>query len=373
MSKISCQHFPRCPGCQSIGEEHTVQKETKLAQFSSLVQTLAQPPKNLGWISAGESGLRDRLDFVWENGILGLYSPVEKQIIDIEFCHQLSPALNNWYQEFRKIRWPIKKGSVRLRVGPSGQKGAWLDFANLDIKALLEEKQTLTSLLKTGAVVEIGQKRKSLKMTEDLLKMKDPEAHPWFESRFQNQKIPLYCHIASFTQPSMKANHLILQQIQDWVAENPSAKASEFGAGIGNLSLALLGSVQHLRIFEIDNLSLECLQITLDQTVELQNQKNKIEFHIGNHQLKQNFKFDAEEILVVNPPRSGLKGFLETLQSNPAKPKELIYLSCSPSTWIEDGQKLENMDYRLEQALVVDQFPQTKHYEILSRWLFQRK
>lgn len=369
MAKISCTHFPRCTGCQFIGEEDTVQKETKIAQLSSLIQTFDLPPKELGWLSAGISGLRDRLDFVWENGQLGLYSNLEKKIIGIDFCSQLSPALNDWYQEFKKIQWPIKKGSIRLRVGPQGLKGAWLDFANLDIKMLLDEKTVLISLLKTGAVVEIGQKRKILKIEQDLLKLKDPESHLWFESLFQNQKVALFCHIASFTQPSMKANFLIVQQIQNWVSQSGLSKASEFGAGIGNLSLALLGQVESLRIFESDALSLECLKQTLDQSRELQNQFSKINFQVGDHQQKKKIEFERQEVLVVNPPRSGLMGFLETLKDSSEKPSELIYLSCSPTTWSTDGQKLKALGYQLKETFIVDQFPQTQHYEILSRWL----
>lgn len=370
MAKISCAHFPICTGCQFIGEEDSFQKETKLAQLSALIQTFDAQPNKLGWLSAGFSGLRDRLDFVWENGTFGLYSNSEKKVIGIDFCQQLSPRLNDWFQEFKKIQWPIKKGSIRLRVGPQGLKGAWLDFANLDIKMLLLEKIALTTLLKTGAVVEIGQKRKILKVEQDLLKLKDPESHLWFESLFQNQRVALFCHIASFTQPSMKANYLIVQQIQNWVSQSGFLKASEFGAGIGNLSLALLGHVESLRIFESDALSLECLQQTLNQSPKLQAQFEKIDFQIGDHQQKKKIEFESHEVLVVNPPRSGLMGFLETLKVSSEKPSEFIYLSCSPTTWSTDGQKLKAMGYQLKETLIVDQFPQTQHYEILSRWLF---
>ena len=293
-----------------------------------------------------------------------------KKIIGIDFCLQLSPALNNWYQEFKKIQWPIKKGSLRLRVGPQGLKGAWLDFANLDIKMLLDEKSALTTLLKTGAIVEIGQKRKILKVEQDLLKLKDPESHLWFESLFQNQRVALFCHIASFTQPSMKANLMIVQQIQNWVSQSGLLKASEFGAGIGNLSLALLGHVESLRIFESDALSLECLQQTLNQSPQLKAQFQKINFQIGDHQQKKKIEFKNREVLVVNPPRSGLMGFIETLKDSSEKPSELIYLSCSPTSWSTDGQKLKAMGYQLKETFIVDQFPQTQHYEILSRWLF---
>ncbi len=371
MSKISCDHFPQCSGCQFIGQEESYQKESKLALLSSLMSPLKHPIKSLGWISAGPAYLRDRLDFIWENGTFGLYSHTEKKIIAIDFCHQLSPALNTWFQEFKKIQWPVKKGSIRLRIGPTGLKGVWLDFANLDIKALLEENLILTQLLEAQSIVEMGQKRKILKREGSLLKLKDPEANLWFESRFHEKTYRLFCHIASFTQPSMKANQLILQQIEKWVIASGVKKAAEFGAGVGNISLAVLNYIDQLRIFENDSLSLECFHQTLDQSQELKNQKQKISFHIDDHQQKNNLAFESDEILILNPPRSGLKRFLESIESSVHKPENLIYMSCSPESWIKDGIALESMGYRLNEALIADQFPQTKHFEILSRWLFQ--
>ena len=65
--------------------------------------------------------------------------------------------------------------------------------------------------------------------------------------------------------------------------------------------------------------------------------------------------------------------FLKTLEASAQKPKNLIYMSCAPDTWAKDGKALENLGYHLKEAFVADQFPQTKHFEILSHWLLQRK
>jgi 23S rRNA (uracil1939-C5)-methyltransferase len=370
MSKIFCDHFPLCSGCQFIGTEYGDQKTKKITDFTDLLQSFYTGP--IGWLSAGEAELRDRLDFVWEQGVLGLYSHSAAQTIDIKFCQQLSPELNLWYQDFRKIQWPIKKGSMRLRVGPQGQRGVWLDFSNLDIKNLLEEKTLLSSLL-DQAVVEVGQKRKILEWHGSQLKLQDPKPHVWFQSLFAEKEIGLFSHIASFTQPSMKANRLILLQITSWAQQSGLQRASEFGAGIGNLSIPLLALVETLRVFENDALSSQCFEKTIDTYPELSAKKKNIHFFIGDHLRPQEMVFFEDELLLVNPPRSGLKGFIETLRSSPTKPREIIYLACAPGTFAEDGQHLSLMGYEMKEIFIVDQFPQSQHYEVLGRWLFQGK
>jgi len=52
------------------------------------------------------------------------------------------------------------------------------------------------------------------------------------------------------------------------------------------------------------------------------------------------------------------------------RPKNIIYVSCFPESLVEDLSELL-VDYDLTKAFVVDQFPQTHHYEALV--LLQRK
>jgi 23S rRNA (uracil1939-C5)-methyltransferase len=368
MAQVECPYFPACTGCQFIGESIDWQKNKKVENLQKNLLTFHEG-LSIGWNSPGEFALRDRLDFILEDGRLGLYSSEKKQIIDLKSCGQLSPALASWYAEFRQFSWPIKKGSVRLRVGPTGLKGVWLDFANEDIKNLLDEKNLLEKLL-SMAFVEIGQKRKSLKKINAELKLKDPEPQLWFESRFLDKILPIYSYVGSFTQPSFASNQMLLSIMSKWVQESGVSQASEFGSGIGNLSIMLLSHIKRLQVFENDTLSVEAFKKTLGSYPENFGSAN-IQFHLGDYQKKQSLEFSKDELLMLNPPRSGLKDFLESLRLSHEKPKTIIYMSCATDSWARDGAVLKNMDYDLKKLEIVDQFPQTSHYEVLSYWLLQ--
>ena len=73
---------------------------------------------------------------------------------------------------------------------------------------------------------------------------------------------------------------------------------------------------------------------------------------------------------MVDPPRAGLAA--EIIGSiAEANPRRLAYISCNPSTWARDVERLEKAGYGLVRATPVDMFPQTYHTEVVS--IFQRR
>src|SRR5207248_3100271 len=137
---------------------------------------------------------------------LGLYGMGSREVVDLQECPMMTEPLENWFKEFHKRAPPIKKGSVRLRVSPQGERGVWLDFANQDVKKLFDEK-TYLQWLSENAFVEIGQRRKALVWRDGQPKLVDPVLKPWFETYDANlQAIPLYGPVGGFSQTGFAAN-----------------------------------------------------------------------------------------------------------------------------------------------------------------------
>ncbi|QIZ06823.1 23S rRNA (uracil(1939)-C(5))-methyltransferase RlmD [Priestia megaterium] len=67
------------------------------------------------------------------------------------------------------------------------------------------------------------------------------------------------------------------------------------------------------------------------------------------------------DVIVVDPPRTGLEGqLIQTILQ--AEPKKLIYISCNPSTLAKDIQNL-SAKYEVKYIQPVDMFPHTAHVE----------
>lgn len=374
---FQCPSLKDCSGCHSFELNYQDQLNLKKQTFRSLLLSSLVITEDsnvpLAALSAGPVGMRDRLDFSWQNGRLGLYKRNSREILDLPQCPQLSPALQEFYREFRKIQWPLEKASFRLRVSPQGALGVWIDCANIDIKNLLDEESILTRLLEKS-FVEMGQRRKVLTSTPEGLKLKDPQHLPWFSTWGNEQEISLFCQVASFTQPSHRSNRLITDLIQQWIQEIDQPRIIEFGSGIGNLTLPAAIHAQSLLACEIDQLALEGLEMSLKNLPNaLNNLRNKIKIFRGDFQRKIQQSFKDFDLILANPPRSGLMNFLNPLgelQKN-ERPRYFLYMSCFPESMVQDLARLKEFDYSLEKVALIDQFPQTPHYEVIG--LLQRK
>ena len=67
------------------------------------------------------------------------------------------------------------------------------------------------------------------------------------------------------------------------------------------------------------------------------------------------------DTLFVDPPRSGLDiEFIKSVRR--LKPNRIIYISCNPSTQVDDISKLLDL-YNIKEVQPVDLFPNTIHVE----------
>ncbi len=363
MPEVSCNYFPACRGCDHWDQPYEQQKLQKLSYLRKLLNLSDELLSSSDFISVQSFGLRQRFDFTVEahgdTQMMGLYGG-EKKLIDLQHCLQLTPELQVVFNEFRKIPMRtssglIRKASVRLRISPDGKKGCWLDMANVDIKSLLDDSVYLDQLVKQGFEIEIGQKGKKLNHVNGVLKLTDPSAQVWFKSG----KFLLKTLISDFTQPSWLSGDALTEVLQQWTAKLQIQRAIEFGPGVGQFTLPLLEKGVWVEAYENNPKAVKVLQINArDNQLE-----KKLDILSGDFQNKSTH-LDATciyDLVLVNPPRSGLKNFVNTVVA--AKARYCIYISCFPESMQDDLEKLKSSGYQIKAVKIVDQFPQTKHFE----------
>ena len=359
---MKCELAGRCSGCAWIARDYRAQVESKIESLRQVLGSagVTIPEGPVECLGAGEWRLRDRADLTLEGGRLGLYGIEEAGIIDMAACPMMSPRLESWMGEFRRnLPNEIKKGSVRLRIGPSGERGVWLDLANADVKTLLDDGRWLGRLLESGAFVEIGQRRKRLVRGEGRLKLSDPEPRIWFET-YDPAPVPLRCFVGSFTQAGFAANQVLVTAVMNIAGAIGANSWLELGSGIGNFTLPLARIVTSLKAVELDELSVQAL--TLNSAG-----RANIEIIRGDYRApKVAEKIRGIEAVLCDPPRSGLGSFVDSLDSI-GWPREMIYVSCFAESFAVDVARLTKCGYLLRSFALVDQFPQTPHVEIVAR------
>ncbi len=357
-----CAYFPACRGCDLWDQSYESQKILKLQNLNDLLNLSdMRPNAEKNFVSIKPMGLRHRFDFTFEIGQeqkMGFYDR-DRNLLDLEICLQLSAELQNIFTLFRKIKinsgnTQIRKGSARLRVGPTGLYGIWLDLANVDIKSLLDDSVYLNQLLEAGFNIEMGQKAKRVRRLNGKLKLTDSEAAVWF----QTQNYKLHSFISDFTQPSWLSANKLVEVVLNW-CENKNIKSMiEFGPGIGQFTIPLLAKNIHVEAFENNSKAVEVLQLN----AKLHDLEKNLVIHHGDYQKKSEAMTAPEfDLVLVNPPRSGLKNFVRTIIETQSR--YCIYVSCFPESLKTDIVELQKAGYRITDTKIVDQFPQTTHYE----------
>lgn len=347
MNSILCRYQGRCSGCAWLGKSSEEQRRAKVEALAELSSA-----NFIQWVDCGQSALRDRIDLTWEDGRLGLFEQEERRILDLETCPMISEGLESWFKIYRQKKPAIKKGSVRLRVSPSGLRGAWLDFSNQDVKALFEEKAYL-EWLSRQSIVEIGQRRKRLEWIDGQPKLRDPKLEAWFETYDRaGHAIPVYTTIAGFSQAGFKSNRALVGEVLRQVEKTGEKRWLELFAGSGNFSLALAGSGFEVTAVEMDETAIQGLKRSCDER-GLQVETLRKDLYRPTELLG--------DAWLVDPPRSGLKNLVETVAIS--KPKNLIYVSCWSESFLVDAAKLKSLGYRLAELVAVDQFVHSPHVE----------
>jgi 23S rRNA (uracil1939-C5)-methyltransferase len=154
-----------------------------------------------------------------------------------------------------------------------------------------------------------------------------------------------------FTQVFDEMNQLLRKKLTLWSEKIPAFELLDIFAGNGNLSEKINYS-SRLCVDIYDRLpegSFLSQDLYADQA--LKNVKKKLH--------GQGLK---PSVIVLDPPRSGLKNLEEWLEE--FKPKYVAYVSCDPHTMVRDIMPLKNYD--VAELHLIDFFPSTFHFETVA-------
>lgn len=374
IEKLNCKYKSTCSGCMWIEKDYSEQiqlkKEHIFEQLSN--NSVSFGFNDLEYIYINNKELRDRVDFTLkieeEKLVFGLYSRDKSRIVDIDECPMMSKELAEFYTEFKKDLPPTELASIRLRVAPDGKKGIWLDMPNIAIKELLTEDKWLRKWLKI-AKIEIGQRRKVLKIKDSNLKLLDPEFYPWFETYVGEELKPasIQCSIGGFTQTGFKANKKLVEQVMKLVAPIEAKNILELCSGVGNFTAALASVQKNVTAIEIDRMANDANLASLNK-LGLSKNVEVVSLSIHRPSDKLYSYLSSKDMIVVDPPRSGLKGFLDTMEKYDSEnlAPYFLYISCFAESMATDISRLYKMGYKLKKLKLVDQFPQSPHCEYIG-------
>jgi len=365
--KPRCPHFQKCGGCHyqhiSAAEQLRLKKEilretlTRLGGISwdgALVEHAAEP-----------YGYRNRAQWAVRAGMpraLGYFLPESSVILPIDECPVLSPLLA---QTFLKLQ-----DMTRLGTLPAGVEEIEAFADSRDEKIALnvafdkfpKPAQELTSTFRSAlpqmeSLLLLDQKKNRFELSGPGYLTQEAGGYQYRVS-----------HLSFY-----QVNRFLIEDLLKTVVANAQGElALDLYAGVGFFTLPLAKAFSSVVSVDAN------LAATRDLHANAETAGVAIVSHNEHAEEFLKKTKDHPEFVVLDPPRAGLgaqaaKGLAEL------GAKEIVYLSCDPSTLARDLAVLTNSArkpkeipaptnrYEITEMHLFDLFPQTFHIETLVR------
>ncbi len=363
-----CPYFGRCGGChyQHMAYEAQLRhkaeilreslRRTAKLELQHEIQLHSSPPWN--YRNRTRVQLRHAPEFV-----LGYYRYNSHDVLAVELCPISSPLINQAIVAVWKLG---REGAV-----PASLHGLQF-FANHDDTQLLveayvrpgsnaQELQPFTAALHSVLPAVAGVMVFPVFSIENECRQRTrPTSTPAEASQAIGGDSLTY-HAAgqqyrvsggSFFQTN---RYLIDTLAQVATAGGGGRAALDLFSGVGLLTLPLARKFDQVLAVESSPNSFADLRLNVPSNVKCI--RATTERYLAEHGPKI-----APDLIVVDPPRAGL-GEKTAAALGRMSASSVTYVSCDPATLARDLRLLLESDFRVEQAHLVDMFPQTFHME----------
>ena len=168
----------------------------------------------------------------------------------------------------------------------------------------------------------------------------------------------------SFFQPNPAAAEHIYRKVLEYLKEDETKQVYDLYCGTGTIGQVVAKHFPDKNIVGVELIS-DAVKNAKENAKR--NEITNISFACDK---VENFLAADDEIgestIILDPPRIGLHPkAVKTLVEH--KPKNIIYVSCNPTTMARDICAFKEAGYRIEQFSMVDQFPHTPHIECIGK------
>ena len=371
-----CPVFFKCGGCKFQDLNYEKQLEFKVQVVKDSLQRIAhiEIPENLKIIPADNGyQYRNKGSFaVTGKGgkpQIGFYAEGSHDIADSVTCDILLPKINETKEWLRQLveKHDISiynesnfRGLLRgLIIRHSTSTGETLvglvTYKGKFPRGFLAELTNENDLKKLGIVGLI--QNVNMKNTNVIMGPEDKVL--WGKNRYKENLGGLTFHLSlgSFFQVHSGQAEKLYALLSQWTEEGQAIVDGYSGSG----GIALWLAKQGRNVVGIEKFApaMEDARLSAES-----NGLSNCRFLTGTVEEHASVLDETIHTFVVDPPRKGCSE--EVIQAiKDAQPKQIIYVSCNPSTLARDLERLEG--YRIQDIRLIDMFPQTQHVETAIR------
>ncbi|MBL8639830.1 MAG: class I SAM-dependent RNA methyltransferase [Alphaproteobacteria bacterium] len=301
---------------------------------------------------------RRRAQFILENVagkiLIGFHKYHSHMIVPIDKCLILKPSLEDLL---------TKLSPSFTHLIPFGQSiSIWIqecDNGQLDcvITGLRKNSPKLTSFLAKMAE-ELHISRISLREQDTSRPEIALQLRPILKTSGElNVALPPL----AFLQPSLEGETIISTAILDWLAGlklGKKDKIADLFSGCGTFA-GMIMQKYAVDAYEFDQAMCNSLKLAAKShpKIEVFN-RDLFKEPITRRELR-NYR-----AVILDPPRAGAKEQCQNLAQSDVR--DILYVSCAPTTFARDAKILQNAGYRLRSLQLIDQFTWSGHSELIG-------
>jgi 23S rRNA (uracil1939-C5)-methyltransferase len=353
-----CRHFGACGGCQY---QHTDYKTQLALKDAILRETLerggVRAPEKIDVLAGEPWRYRNRIRVAFDAaGNPGYRARRSHGLVPISECPISAPLL---------VQAALASAEVARQFAPALLPTEIALFCNADETALLASLFTAKT-----AKVRLDDFAESMKQRIPALRGAElvAEGYAGQPPRTTSQwgDAALAYGVDGF---DYRVDHGAFFQVNRWLVDalvervaggQSGALAWDLFAGVGLFARRLTAGFARVVAVESAPMSTTALDQNLSGTTGTGVRAETLGF------LSNQKNVPRPDLIVVDPPRTGLGAETTTLLARIAAPS-LVYVSCDPATLARDLRALIGSGYSIEGICLADLFPQTFHLETVVR------
>lgn len=364
-----CQHFGICGGCQIQHLSYPAQVSAKQNRLKQALQhkdivaeNWLEPITAMPWNYRRRARLAVAVSAKRQPSnpemTVGFMRRASNQILPVDNCPILVEELNQLLPHLPSL---LASLSNQQRESVTEVELSY-DSSHISIRLIADRKAPATVLLSPPA---------EFLACDIWLKSKGSDARLIYsndeQSKEAQQAIPALKPAAppGFMQANAEINAAMIDKVDQLLNLGDQDILLDLFCGSGNLSFS-----QARRAKEV--IGIEVNQTAVAQAKSTAQLQSNISFRSADlfeaDALKQlRSVFRKATAVLLDPPRAGAEALMHELVK--PKPKQILYVSCHPATFVRDAQILVSKGYRLDSVGLLDMFPQTMHAEVIGHFL----
>ena len=350
-----CPYFQRCGGChyQHAAYEHQLEIKSSILKENLRRIARLELPGGLALHPSPPWNYRNRTRLKVHNNpqfALGYYKLNSHDLLPVEQCPISSPLIN---QAIAAVRQLGASG-----IFPGGTQEIEL-FAGADDASLLCEVHCGPATATSEAEVLARELEATIPSATGTVVFKAAGGEPQAIATAGSSSL-------TYTTPSARyrvsagaffqVNRHLVSELASIVTQGQTGQlALDLYSGGGFFSVELARTFA--QVIAVESSQISHSDLAYNSPANVKPVRAQVETYLENmgNRLRP-------DLVVVDPPRNGMTEKVARRLAALAAPR-LIYVSCDPATLARDLKGLTTGGYRVEQAHLVDLFPQTYHLE----------